>query len=500
VPAQSQSTPSLEALRRARLRTYEPYPKQREFHKRGASHRERALLAGNRLGKTWSAGMEVAAHTTGRYPDWWEGRRFPGPTKWWVANSTNETTRDNPQRILLGEYYEQGTGTIPALDIVKVVLARGIADQVDKLLVRHRTGGVSQIQFKAFDQRRERWQGEEIHGVWFDEEPAIEIYSEGLTRTNKTNYGPGMTFLTLTPLLGMTEVVSLFYPKPTTAQRALIQMEIEEASHPDGRSHFTPAEVHDITESYQSYEREARLKGVPMLGSGRVFPVTEAAILEEPIEEPPQWWPRLIGLDFGWDHPTAAVLVAFERLDRDHTCLHLLREYQQSEQTPVIHAAAIKAWGAERIPVAWPQDAYQKDKQSGVSTADAYRKQGLNMLPEHATFEAGGYGRESGVTELLMRMQTGRLKVSRLCNLWLDQFRTYHRKDGEIVRLKDDLLDATRYALMMARYAACITPVRYSLEYGATDPGASYGPGADYRTEEDRARDLEVYRYTPPES
>lgn len=461
-------------------------------------------MAGNRLGKTWSAGMEVAIHATGRYPAWWQGRRFPGPTKWWVANSTNETTRDNPQRILLGEFYDQGTGTVPAMDIVKVVMGRGIADQCDKLLVRHRSGGISQIQFKAFDQRRERWQGEEIHGVWFDEEPSMMIYTEGLTRTNKTNYGPGLAFLTATPLLGMTEVVSLFYPKPTTSQRALIQMEIEEARHADGRSHFTPKEVAMITESYQPYEREARLRGIPMLGSGRVFPVTEAAILEEPIDEPPQWWPRIIGMDFGWDHPTAAVLMALEPLpkhgdeDQDHV-LHLLREYQQAEQTTVIHAAALKPWGAERIPVAWPQDAYQKDKQSGKSTADAYRAQGLSMLPEHATFPSGGYGRNTGVDEMLMRMQTGRWKVSRLCNLWLDAFRTYHRKDGEIVRIKDDLLDASRYAMMMRRFAAHIAPSRYSLEYGETQPFVGSGMAQAPAGDEDDGW-LDPRRYIPPEA
>ena len=415
-------------------------------------------MAGNRVGKTWSAGMEVAIHATGRYPDWWTGRRFPGPTKWWVANSTNETTRDNPQRVLLGEFYEQGTGTLPAMDIVKVILGRGIADQVDKLLVRHKSGGISQIQFKAFDQRRERWQGEEIHGVWFDEEPSLEIYSEGLTRTNKTNYGPGMALMTLTPLLGMTSVTGMFYPKPSTEDRALIMMELSEAEH------FSAEEIATFEASYQPYEREARMKGIPMLGSGRVFPIAEASILEEPIEEPPQYWKRIIGLDFGWDHPTAAVLIAW---DEAVDCMHVLREYAQAEQTHVIHAAAIKPWHADRIPVAWPQDAYQTDKQSGISTADAYRSQGLNMLPEHATFEVGGYGHKTGVDEMLARMQTGRLKVSRLCNLWLDEFRTYHRKDGKIVKLKDDLLDATRAAMMMLRFSAHMVPVRQAPEYSA---------------------------------
>jgi hypothetical protein len=51
-----------------RLALYEPYPKQAEFHRLGAYHRERLFLAGNQLGKIWAGAMETAAHLTGQYP------------------------------------------------------------------------------------------------------------------------------------------------------------------------------------------------------------------------------------------------------------------------------------------------------------------------------------------------------------------------------------------------------------------------------------------------
>ena len=59
-----------------RLKYYKPYPKQRDFHAAGATARERLLMAGNQLGKTLAGGFEVAMHATGRYPDWWRGKRF----------------------------------------------------------------------------------------------------------------------------------------------------------------------------------------------------------------------------------------------------------------------------------------------------------------------------------------------------------------------------------------------------------------------------------------
>jgi hypothetical protein len=50
-------------------------------------------------------------------------------------------------------------------------------------------------------------------------------------------------------------------------------------------------------------------------------------------------------------------------------------------------------------------------------------------------------------------MRTGKLKVFKEHNDWWEEFRLYHRKDGSVVKEGDDLLCATRYALMMLRYA-----------------------------------------------
>lgn len=203
---------AIKARRKARnkLQTYQPYTRQREFHDAGAEHRERLFMAGNQLGKTVAGGFEVAMHLTGRYPDWWGGRRFDEPTKWWAAGVTGESTRDNPQRILVGPPQregEWGTGSIPGDDIVSTQRARGIADALDSVVVKHVTGGESVLAFKSYEKGREKWQGETLHGVWLDEECPMDIYSEALTRTNATT---GIVMMTFTPLLGMSEVVRMF--------------------------------------------------------------------------------------------------------------------------------------------------------------------------------------------------------------------------------------------------------------------------------------------------
>jgi hypothetical protein len=74
-------------------------------------------------------------------------------------------------------------------------------------------------------------------------------------------------------------------------------------------------------------------------------------------------------------------------------------------------------------------------------------------LPERATFDDGTNGVEAGLSDMLQRMQTGRWKVFRTCAHWLEEFRLYHRKDGKVVKERDDVISASRYALMMKRMA-----------------------------------------------
>jgi phage terminase large subunit-like protein len=418
---------------------YHPYPKQREFHAAGIEYRERLLMAGNKLGKTFCAGFEVAFHVTGEYPDDWNGYRFTKQNRWWVGSVTSELTRDGAQRILLGNVGRWGTGCIPKDRIVEIKRARGVPDAVETVLVRHTCGEVSQVTFKAYSDGREAWQAEDLDGVWFDEEPPEDIYTEGVTRTNNTC---GPVFLTFTPLLGMSNVVMRFMGAKHQ-DRSVTNMTIDDVTH------YTDETKRKIIDSYLPHEKEARALGIPMLGSGRIFPVAEEILKEHPLAEIPGHWPQIIGLDFGWDHPTAAVHLVY---DPPTDCIHVTKAYRQNERTPLIHAAAIKPWGVW-VPVAWPHDGFQHDK-SGDQIAQQYRDCDLNMLQEHAQYgDKRRNGVEEGLMEMLQRMQTGRFKVDVNLGQWWEEFRMYHRKDGKIIKERDDLMSATRYGLMMLRFA-----------------------------------------------
>ena len=183
----------------------ELYPKHMAFFRAGATEYDRCMLAANRVGKSFGVGgYETALHLTGRYPEWWDGRRFSHPVEWWAAGDTSETTRDIVQAILMGPLESVGTGLIPEADIIGSPSRRsGVTGAFDQVHVRHVTGGASLLGFKSFDQGRKKFQGTAKHGVWLDEEPPSDVFDECMLRLMTTD---GLMLCTFTPLSGMTEV------------------------------------------------------------------------------------------------------------------------------------------------------------------------------------------------------------------------------------------------------------------------------------------------------
>ena len=447
------------------LAHYKPYLKQKEFHADGASFRERLFMAGNQLGKTWAGAYEAAMHLTGRYPDWWTGKRFNRSIRMMCGSESAELTRKGVQRLMLGppeKREEWGTGAVPKELLSGWSMKQGVADAVTSITVKNEYGGESVCQFNSYDQGRTKWQADTVDYVWFDEEPPEDVYTEGLTRTNATG---GLVVVTFTPLLGMSKVVKRFLtekPEGTNVTRMTI----------DDAEHYTPEERARIIATYPEHEREARARGIPIMGSGLVFPVAESVLKVEPFQIP-NHWARINGLDFGWDHPAAFVSIAH---DRDTDTAYVYDAWKLKNAPVMQQAGTITAKGLNHIPHAWPHDGLQHDKGSGEQLRSQYAKFGLNMLAERAQFEPtpdgkpGGNSLEAGVAMMLTRMQARQLKVFSHLNDWFDEFRLYHRKDGIIVKVDDDILSATRYALMMLRKAKTLHELGPAMQGRAPTP------------------------------
>ncbi len=467
-----------------KLDGYAPYAWQKEFHAAGATCTERMLMAANRVGKTASAAAEVTLHLTGDYddlprearyrptlpngephpnageliwPNGWEGRRFDHPVLVWTGSPTNETSRDIVQAELIGGVgQEYGTGLVPRRKLIGAPLLRqaGVRNVADSFQVRHRSGGTSVCFLKTYEQGWQKWQGRAPHVVWLDEEPDdYMIYSEAQTRILTTR---GILLVTFTPLSGVTELVDHF-------QKGGEGVYLKGATWDDA-PHLSKADRDRLAKSYRAHERDARTQGVPMLGEGAVFPVSDEQIRVPPFKVPDHW-ARIKGCDFGIDHPAAGVELAW---DRDQDVIYVIDCYRQSDKTTAYHALWFNK-ANRAVPVAWPHDGMNREKSGGGTLAETYRRAGVNMLPKSARYprrpgetaeKAGAQPIEPIVDEMLERMNTGRLKVFASCGLWLEEKRSYHRKDGRIVDRRDDILKASMYALMMKRYAVALESFR----------------------------------------
>jgi phage terminase large subunit-like protein len=93
---------------------------------------------------------------------------------------------------------------IPGNTIIRTTAKSGVAGGVDLVHVKHTSGGVSVLGFKAYDQGIDSFVGMAKHVNWLDEEAPELIYNEVLTRTLTTN---GIQYVTFTPLMGYTPLI-----------------------------------------------------------------------------------------------------------------------------------------------------------------------------------------------------------------------------------------------------------------------------------------------------
>ena len=424
------------------------YDWESRFHSAGSQYRQRLLMAANRVGKTLTACIELAFHLTGLYPPSWEGVTFLHPTQCWALGVSGEQIRDVLQKELFGRLEVDsfsGDGLIPIVLVGEII--RSMTPRLSKdIRIKHISGGWSILSFKSYSQGQHVLMGSAIDFALIDEEPKDpEIYPQVLTRTATGNQGKGgSVVLALTPENGMTELVTQFMTDLKPGQY------LQTATWDDA-PHLTDETKEQILAAYPPYQREMRTKGVPLMGEGLVFLLDESCVKEEAHDDFPYFWPRIIGIDFGWDHPTAVVWIAY---DIQNDIMHIYDCFRQRESTPVMIAGVIRTRGQDWIPIAWPHDGLQHSKDSGEQLAEQYRQQGLEMMSRRATFEDGSNGLEAGVMEMYDRIRTGRLKVASHLSEWFEEYRMFHRKKNKIVALKDDLLSATRYAMMMLRYAS----------------------------------------------
>jgi phage terminase large subunit-like protein len=457
----------------------ELYKKHLEFFRAGTVHRERLFLAANRTGKTEGvSAYETTLHLTGKYPAWWQGKRFSKPIIAWCANDTGKDTRDILQYKLLGrlsrgdgaraESIGLGTGMIPAEAIRSTRQKQGTPNAIETAWIRHYAAGrdqqgkpiwvvdgTSTLVFKSYEQGRKTFQGTEIDLIALDEEPPLDVYTECLTRTMATaTFEGGLIILTFTPLEGWTEVVDQFLDeqKREHSGRFYVLAGWDDAPHLGG------AEKADMLRRYPEYQRDARSKGVPQLGSGAIYQIGESEIREDPFKIP-EHWPRAFGLDVGWNR-TACIWAAH---DRDSGRIHIYDEHYFAHSDVGENARAIRGRG-DWIPGVIDPAARGRSVVDGQQCLQNYIDAGLDV-------EAAIASREAGIQLVRDWMLAGNLKVFASCANFWKEYRLYRRDEkGQVVKQSDHLMDALRYLMVSGRDRMKTKPVK------KPDIGSGYRP------------------------
>ena len=299
----------VQKLETEKFLTYCPHPVQRAFH--NSTKRIRWFLGGNRSGKTRAGAQEVIWWATGTHPF----RTIKPPIYIWAVSLDFPTSRDVVQDVikhLIGQRY---------------VKRWYEADRILEL-----TNG-STVGFKSVDAGWEKFQGTAKDLIWFDEEPAYDVYQECRMRIVDRK---GCMIGTMTPLHGMTWVYDEIYEPWLEGSRDDIECFISSTKQ---NPHIPQEEVRALEDSYYDEEKEARLLGKFVEFAGLIFKDYKRGVHCVERFAIPKTWTRLRGLDPGINNPTACVWVAISP-DND---FYIYDEYYRTDTNIEENARNIKA-------------------------------------------------------------------------------------------------------------------------------------------------------------
>jgi len=437
-------------------RARDKYKPAMKFMAKGKDKRFRVYIGGNRSGKSFTCGVELAYHVLGQYPDWWEGRRFKRLQNVWIVAESGKLFRDSLQQLLFGAAgADIGTGLLPLAEhnngvgIIKWSGMEGTAGGIGTCWVRNAKGRTVAISIKTNEMSREQFQAAKVGLIFFDEEPKEEIYTECLLRLMGTDGEQGIAMMAFTPLKGLSPVVLKFLPNGQFPERG---SPIENQSNYVCRvewqdvPHLSEEDKAEMLQQIPVHERDTRTRGLPTLGLGKIYPVPEDFIFVKPFPIP-EYWPRAYGLDFatfvGW---TAAVWITEDPATKIR---YVYAEYKRKNVSDDQHVMAIRSKGNWIPGIADPSGGGRRD--NGALRIQYYRDLGLDLVPGDNSFL-------TGISSILNRLESGQYKIFETCEMLRNEIRTYRfdpKDPNKAYRDQDDHeCDAWRYCDSQFEYVA----------------------------------------------
>lgn len=189
--------------------------------------------------------------------------------------------------------------------------------------------------------------GAVVKFVWLDEEPkhnSMAIYSQCLTRTTTTN---GHIMMTSTPEAGYTDLQRMF------AEDITGYLHVDSASW-DECDHISDEDIKRLLAGVPEYQHDMRRRGLPVMGSGAVFPFSDESMMIEDLI-PERHWPVIASLDFSSVNDASVVCYSAYNPDNDTYYVYDIDFITDiSNKTPEYMATSILNSATPNIPTVSP--------------------------------------------------------------------------------------------------------------------------------------------------
>ena len=439
------------------LRYFRPFEHQRKFFVTTTDRR--GILAANRIGKTVSTCYETALHLTGRYPDWWQGKRFDKPITAMVAGESWGQVALVLQAELLGssdvKIKEQlGTGAIPR-DCINFETMRGDGANAMGVEIRHTSGAMSYLLFANYTQEVRQMQGFKLNLAVFDEQPPDDFFSEIVTRTATTQ---GQVLCSFTPLKGLNGLVSKFWNREEGYDFIRVAWSDVPEYDPWGEPFLLQSTRAQLERDYLPHEREARIAGKPIMGQGAVFQIRSWPTYQTgdyKFREMPGL-ERVIALDLGLVNDRTVITLMYWHPQEREAWLHTqitVKGIEEANPTNYInHLMRPEVFGT---PIVLPPDAGTAGRytMSALSIRELFEQYGLNVYAKPIMNPPDGEGRVTnhksfGINVMRQMLESGTLHVNENCQDFLREAQNYYVDPQGRFSDPDDTIDSARYALL----------------------------------------------------
>jgi phage terminase large subunit len=219
--------------------------------------------------------------------------------------------------------------------------------------------------------------------------------------------------------------------------------------------HLSDAEKQELWASIPAYQRDARARGIPLLGEGRIYPFDDERLKIDPFKLPREY-PRWFGMDT--DNGAGFTAIVWMALDRENQTVYIYDVYKSESRSLADHIEALRVRGRNFkknplwIPGVGDAKGLMVTQEDSEQLISLYQNAGANIsVPDKAV--------EAGIQDVYDLLNQRRLRVFSHCHDWFAEFRMYHRRKQKVVKINDHLMDATRYAIRSGIAHAMVEPI-----------------------------------------